>query len=521
MTAMETAIHEFTESNQESAEHEMPKPEATAEPTAEEPAAEAETQETIAAHLFEDLPMDVLEDRDPAFDTLGFNMTAMETAIHEFTESNQESAEREMPKPEAETPAEPEPAAEEPVTAETEESESADEEPAPSEPAEPEAADEEPEEASVSDETDAEHPEESEAEAVSAETEADAEESSEPKETEPESEEPEAEQPKEEDKAEAEVPAEETEKEPEEDPAVKAYTAEALSYLDKKDAELKSFREDWDNFSSTVARTLMLKIQNGIKPKVNEGEDGDKNLSFDSDTSEADEFVDSIPEKVDRKLEKLSDGIREFNTKLEGFESGGLEEMAFLKLCRAFTAFKEAGRNLSLKFTSRDISYPLSEEVEAIGTKWEEIYRENQEKLEAFEKEEAEKAPAEPEKPSEPEVLELKPAEDVTPAVPVSRALPGGDDDTAMLTRTTVHKQIEALLAQDSEDEEDDAEEPEGKSGNKVVLILLAVVVLACIGVAVYWFVTNYLPAHQGTSALESEGTVLVQAVCDLYEMIL
>jgi flagellar basal body-associated protein FliL len=89
-----------------------------------------------------------------------------------------------------------------------------------------------------------------------------------------------------------------------------------------------------------------------------------------------------------------------------------------------------------------------------------------------------------------------------------------------MLTRTTVHKQIEALLAQDSEDEEDDAEEPEGKSGNKVVLILLAVVVLACIGVAVYWFVTNYLPSHQGTSALNTEGA-LVQAVCDLYEMIL
>jgi hypothetical protein len=230
--------------------------------------------------------------------------------------------------------------------------------------------------------------------------------------------------------------------------------------------------------------------------------------------------VDSIPEKVDRKLEKLSDGIREFNTKLEGFESGGLEEMAFLKLCRSFTAFKEAGRNLSLKFTSRDISYPLSEEVEAIGTKWEEIYHENQEKLEAFEKEEAEKAPAEPEKPSEPEVLELKPAEDVTPAVPVSRALPGGDEDSGMLTRTTVHKQIEALLAQDTEDEEAD-EEPEGKSGNKVLLIVLAVVVLACIGVAVYWFVTNYLPAHQGTSALESEGTVLVQAVSDLYRMIL
>ena len=612
----------------------------TAEPTAEEPAAEAETPETIAAHLFEDLPMDVLEDRDPSFDTLGFNITAMETAIHEFTESNQEPAERVLPEPEAETPAEPEPvkeepaeaeaeaepepeseseevteemaseseeqkseetdteteeteatetteeesaepetqpesaeeaseeaseepveevteeptddaeteahddgdsndsdaepeeteaAEEEPVTAETEDAEPADEEPASSEPEETEAADEESEEALESEEADAEHSEESEAEAVSEETEADAEESAEPAETEPESEEPEAEQAKEkeEDKSEAEAPAEETEKEPEEpaqpeeDPAVKAYTAEALSYLDKKDAELKSFREDWDNFSSTVARTLMLKIQNGIKPKVNEGEDGDKNLSFDSDTSEADEFVDSIPEKVDRKLEKLSDGIREFNTKLEGFESGGLEEMAFLKLCRSFAAFKEAGRNLSLKFTSRDISYPLSEEVEAIGTKWEEMYHENQEKLEAFEKEEAEKAPAEPEKPSEPEVLELKPADDVTPAVPVSRALPGGDEDTSMLTRTTVHKQIEALLAQDSEDEEDDAEEPEGKSGNKVVLILLAVVVLACIGVAVYWFVTNYLPAHQGTSALESEGTVLVQAVSDLYRMIL
>lgn len=604
------------------------KPEGTAEPTAEEPAAEAETPETIAAHLFEDLPMDVLEDRDPAFDTLGFNMTAMETAIHEFTESNQEPAERELPEPEEETPAEPEPAAEEtepvteepaeaeaeaeaepepvsekvtevaaseseeqkseepdteteetettetvqeepaelepqlesaeevseealeeaaeepveepsedaetevhdnedssdpepepneeepakeePVTAETEEAESADEEPAPSE---PEAVDDETEEA------DAEHSEEPEAKAVGEETEADAEESDEPAETEPESEEPEVEQPKEEDNSEEEAPAEETEKEPEEDPAVKAYTAEALSYLDQKDAELKSFREDWDNFSSTVARTLMLKIQNGIKPKVNEGEDGDKNLSFDSDTSEADAFVDSIPEKVDRKLEKLSDGIREFNTKLEGFESRGLEEMAFLKLCRAFTAFKEAGRNLSLKFTSRDISYPLSEEVEAIGTKWEEIYRENQEKLEAFEKEEAEKAPAEPEKPSEPEVLELKPTEDITPAVPVSRALPGGDEDTGMLTRTTVHKQIEALLAQDTEDEEAD-EEPEGKSGNKVVLILLAVVVLACIGVAVYWFVTNYLPAHQGTSALNTE-SALVQAVCDLYEMIL
>ena len=298
---------------------------------------------------------------------------------------------------------------------------------------------------------------------------------------------------------------------------MKAYTAEALSYLDQKDAELKSFREDWNNFSSTVARTLMLKIQNGIKPKVNE--DGDKNVSFDSDTSEADAFVDSIPEKVDRKLEKLSDGIREFNTKLEGFEAGGLEEMAFLKLCRAFTSFKEAGRNLSLKFTSRDISYPLSEEVEAIGTKWEEIYRENQEKLEAFEKKETEKVPAEPEKPSEPEVLELKQTEDVTPAVPVSRALPGGDEDSGMLTRTTVHKQIEALLAQDTEDEEAD-EEPEGKSGNKVLLIVLAVVVLACIGVAVYWFVTNYLPAHQGTSALNTEGA-LVQAVCDLYEMIL
>lgn len=491
------------------------KPEGTAEPTAEEPAAEAETPETIAAQLFEDLPMDVLEDRDPAFDTLGFNMTALETAIHEFTESYQESAEREMPEPAAEEPAEPETQPESVEEVSEEPSDEAAEEPV-KEPVEEPSEDAETEVYDDGDSSDSEaepNEEEPAEEDVTAETE----------ETEATDEEPEAEQPKEkeEDKSEAEVPVEETEKEPEEDPAVKAYTAEALSYLDKKDAELKSFREDWDNFSSTVARTLMLKIQNGIKPKVNKGKDGDKNLSFDSDTSEADVFVDSIPEKVDRKLEKLSDGIREFNTKLEGFESGGLEEMAFLKLCRSFTAFKEAGRNLSLKFTSRDISYPLSEEVEAIGTKWEEIYRENQEKLEAFEKEEAEKVPAEPEKPSEPEVPELKPAEDVTPAVPVSRALPGGDEDNGMLTRTTVHKQIEALLAQDTEDEEDDDEEPEEKSGNKVLLIVLAIVVLACIGVAVYWFLTNYLPAHQGTSALESEGTVLVQAVSDLYRMIL
>jgi flagellar basal body-associated protein FliL len=90
-----------------------------------------------------------------------------------------------------------------------------------------------------------------------------------------------------------------------------------------------------------------------------------------------------------------------------------------------------------------------------------------------------------------------------------------------MLTHTTVHKQIEALLAQDTEDEEDDDEEPEEKSGNKVLLIVLTIVVLACIGVAVYWFVTNYLPAHQGTSALESEGTVLAQAVSDFYRTIL
>ena len=82
-----------------------------------------------------------------------------------------------------------------------------------------------------------------------------------------------------------------------------------------------------------------------------------------------------------------------------------------------------------------------------------------------------------------------------------------------------MHKQIEALLSQETEDEEAD-EVPEGKSGNKVLLIVLAVVVLACIGVAVYWFVTNYLPAHQGTSALNTE-SALVQAVCDLYEMIL
>ena len=592
--------------------------------------------------LFEDLPVEVLEDRDPSFDTLGFNMAEMETAIHDFMNAAKETETPEEKLPESE-PEESE-VAEEPDTAETEDTEPETAEPVTedaaeeSEPetednlpddsddfdepkeadAEPESADaERAEEESVlneaeeetapeedkeeqpeksednaeiepkSEEADVQETEETEPEPeseteepvteeeVSEDTVSEAaEESSEPETTDDlseedsDSEKPEAEvtdtesapaegeteeaAPEEEDteepsveseededteseseeaeevepeEAESEEEAAETEEaseateepeaeevpaEPAEDPAAKALKSEALSYLDKRNNELKSFCEDWENFSSTVARTLMLKIKNGIRPKVNEGDDGNKNLSFDSDTSEADEFVDSIPEKVDRKLEKLSNGIRRFNRTLENYESRGLDEMTFLKLCRAFTQFKEAGRNLTLRFTSRDISYPLSEEVEAIGRKWEETYQANKEKLEAFEKEEAEKAPAEPEKPAEPEVTELKPAEEKnTPAVPVmSRALPGGEDDAQMITRTTAHKEIEALLAQNPETKEET--KPEKKPGSKFLVILLIIVVLACIGVAAYWFVTMYLPAHQGTSAVHSEEAVAV-----------
>ena len=293
------------------------------------------------------------------------------------------------------------------------------------------------------------------------------------------------------------------EAEPEPDPAVETYTEEARSYLNEKREELSRFRDDWEFFSSTVARTLMLKIQNGIKPKVSEGDDGDKSVSFDSDTSEADAFVKSIPQKVEHRLEQLSDDIRSFNNKLEDYEAHGLDEMVFLKLCRMFTEFKETGRNLSLKFTSRDISYPLSEEIEALGAKWEEKYRENKEKLEAFEQKERESALAE----AAPQELKM---EEDTP-IPV-RSLPVGGEGSELLSRTEVHRQIEALLEQD-----DTKTEPEKKSGNKVLLIVLVIAVLACIGIAAYWYVTNYLPAHQAAAVFKTENALCAQLMNLLY----
>ena len=602
------------------------------EPLIQEPAEETDADEQVSdtaknsvknpmVSPFE-IPTEVLEDRDPLFDTLGFNITKMDEEIHQFTDAPNIAEEAPAapteaePKPETEDQSEAEETAETVSEDETVKSEPVSEEPDTAVTAEtvPEA-EEKPAEKEVSadaeeitEETEAEEevaeaaeelPEESddmhdtaeeapdalvneaeevseaaeetegieESETVSEETEpaVDSEDTvpeAEPEEeaAEPESEtytevsEPEAsdelpekqeegndesEEPEEtgeetsdvtpeetskepetfeESKAnenesesgQAEIPADEVssesetpEAEPEPDPAVETYTEEARSYLNEKREELSRFRDDWEFFSSTVARTLMLKIQNGIKPKVSEGDDGDKSVSFDSDTSEADAFVKSIPQKVEHRLEQLSDDIRSFNNKLEDYEAHGLDEMVFLNLCRMFTEFKETGRNLSLKFTSRDISYPLSEEIEALGAKWEEKYRENKEKLEAFEQKERESALAE----AAPQELKM---EEDTP-IPV-RSLPVGGKGSELLSRTEVHRQIEALLEQD-----DTKTEPEKKSGNIVLLIVLVIAVLACIGIAAYWYVTNYLPAHQAPAVFKTENALCAQLMNLLY----
>ena len=234
------------------------------------------------------------------------------------------------------------------------------------------------------------------------------------------------------------------------------------------------------------------------------------NLSFDNDTTEVKKFIDTIPEKVDHRKEKLSEGIRTFDAKLRELAEQGLDEITTLKLCRLFTEFKNTGRNLSLRFTSRDVHYSLDEDVDAIGKEWEEKYEASKDKLEEAEKDASEESAAETEAFSgQEEPLPLKEEEEPAPEPAPLR----------FATSKTVKKTLAEEEAKQREEEqktkllnlqketeqriqeqlaEEKAEEQKEKDKKKLFLIIALVLVLLCALAAGYYYMQNYLALENG-----------------------
>ena len=82
----------------------------------------------------------------------------------------------------------------------------------------------------------------------------------------------------------------------------------AQEYLTKSETNLRSFKREWESFTSEVPDKLMSLIRSGIRPSVSSSRSGNQigvTLNFESNMDAAKKYIEQVKEKMEKKSDEI------------------------------------------------------------------------------------------------------------------------------------------------------------------------------------------------------------------------
>ena len=152
---------------------------------------------------------------------------------------------------------------------------------------------------------------------------------------------------------------------------------EAAQYLESSRKKLRRLSADWDDYAAEVPQKLIQLIKSGIKPKIERGNSGGRqlsvNLSFETNTDAAKEYIQTIQPTATKKAQVFADEFSDINKKLEYYYEQGIDSKVFSSLVKLLKSYADFMKSAQIDIRGNIISMNIPKEVDTVVSKWTKI----------------------------------------------------------------------------------------------------------------------------------------------------
>lgn len=161
----------------------------------------------------------------------------------------------------------------------------------------------------------------------------------------------------------------------------------AQDYLTKSETKFRTFKREWESFTREAPQKLVQLVASGIRPKVSSSSSGYQigvTLTFESDTSAAEKYVEEIKTKIEKKSDEIKAHIKDMDKNLQAYLDEGIDGELFTKIVKHMNDWIAYIPKMSFNMSDeKKITFEISDDVAAIKKKWEKVSAEEVRKKEA------------------------------------------------------------------------------------------------------------------------------------------
>lgn len=161
----------------------------------------------------------------------------------------------------------------------------------------------------------------------------------------------------------------------------------AQDYLTKSETQFRSFKRDWEFFTREAPQKLVQLVASGIRPEVSSSSSGYQigvTLTFESDTSAAEKYVEEIKTKIEKKNDEIKSHIKDMDKNLQAYLDEGIDGELFTKTVKHMNDWIAYIPKMSFNMSDeKKITFEISDDVAAIKKKWDKVSAEEVRKKEA------------------------------------------------------------------------------------------------------------------------------------------
>ena len=166
-----------------------------------------------------------------------------------------------------------------------------------------------------------------------------------------------------------------------------ATTISASEYLSKSETKLRSFKREWESFTTEAPQKFLSLVKSGIKPTVSRGPSVpgqiSVSLNFESNMDAAKAYVEKMRDKIEDKNDEISNQIKDMDKKLQLYLDEGVDGDTFSKLVKNMNEWIAYIPKMSFKIGNNDINIKADDSIIKIKKKWEKVSAEEVRKKEA------------------------------------------------------------------------------------------------------------------------------------------
>lgn len=162
----------------------------------------------------------------------------------------------------------------------------------------------------------------------------------------------------------------------------------AQDYLTKSETKFRTFKREWESFTSEAPGKLRSLVASGIRPNISSSSSGygqiGVSLSFESNLDAAKKYIEQVRVKIENKSDEINDHIKDIDKNLQAYLNEGIDGDLFAKLVKHMNEWIAYIPKMSFKMSNEQtICFEVPEEITKIKKKWEKVSAEEVRKKEA------------------------------------------------------------------------------------------------------------------------------------------